>query len=101
MRVPRIPHRGKEASGALRSAKIIHHSAVNCVLPALLWASLASLAAAPDYRSQGHDHYFNLEYDEAIADYRRLLNSDPNDPAVYNHIATAILYGSSGESMGK
>ena len=92
MRLPRIPHRGKEASGALRFAKIIHHSATNCVLSALLWASLASLAAAPDYRSQGHDHYFNVEYDEAIADYHRLLNSDPNDPAVYNHIATAILY---------
>ena len=76
MRLPRIPHRGKEASEALSSAKIIHHSATSGVLPALLWASLASWAAAPDYRGQGHDHYFNLEYDEAIADYRRLLNSD-------------------------
>ena len=76
MRLPRIPHRGKEASGALRFFAIIHHCAVNCVVPALLSASVACLAAAPDYRSQGHDHYFNLEYDEAIADYRGLLNSD-------------------------
>ncbi len=64
----------------------MHLSNVTCrrasgrLLPVLLLASLA-LAADPDYRGQGHDHYFNLEYDEAIADYRQLLKSNPNDPA--------------------
>ena len=61
------------------------------LLPGLLLASLVS-AAEPDYRSQGHDHYFNLEYDEAIVDYRRLSKSDPSKPSTYNYIATSILY---------
>ena len=61
------------------------------LLPGLLLASLVS-AAEPDYRSQGHDHYFNLEYDEAIEDYRRLSKSDPSNPSTYNYIATSILY---------
>ena len=72
-------------------SNLIRRRAAGCLLPGLLLASLIS-AADPDYRSQGHDHYFNLEYDEAIAKYRLLSKSDPNDPAAYNYIATAILY---------
>ena len=81
----------KEVSGVLHLSSVICRRAAGRLLPVLLLASLA-LAADPDYRSQGHDHYFNLEYDEAIADYRQLLKSDPNYPATYNYLATAILY---------
>ena len=49
-------------------------------------------AAAAEHIRQGHDHYFNLEYDEAIASYRKALELDPADPNTYNHIATAILF---------
>ena len=45
-----------------------------------------------DFRSRGHDHYFNLEYDAAIEDYRRLLDINPGDLGAHNHIATAVLF---------
>ena len=76
---------------ALRLSNLIRGRAAGYLLSSLLLASLIS-AAMPDDRNQGHDHYFNLEYDEAIADYRLLSKSDPDDPAAYNHLATAILY---------
>ena len=58
-----------------------------------LFVSTAVAAATDvDYRRVGHDHYFNLEYDQAISAYRQLLAQQPNDPTVFNHIASAILF---------
>ena len=78
-------------SGALHLSSLIRRFSGSYILPGLLLTSFVS-AAEPDYRSRGHDHYFNLEYDEAIVDYRRLSKSDPSNPSTYNYIATAILY---------
>ena len=54
------------------------------------------LAPAPpatvDYRQSGRNHFFNLEYDEAIADYSKLVEREPDDPLAYNHLASAQLY---------
>ncbi len=57
-------------------------------------AGLFFLAAAAvvDDRAAGRDHYFNLEYNEAVAAYERVLQAEPDDPTIYNHLATAILY---------
>lgn len=49
-------------------------------------------ATEEEYIRQGHNHYFNLEYDDAVANYRSALELDPADPNTYNHIATAILF---------
>jgi len=47
---------------------------------------------AEDYRAEAHDHYFNLEYDEALANYYRALKADGENAADWNHIATTILF---------
>jgi tetratricopeptide (TPR) repeat protein len=52
----------------------------------------AAAATAAENTREGHDHYFNLEYDEAIVSYRKALDQDPADPHTYNHIATAVLF---------
>ena len=57
-----------------------------------LLVSTAIAAADVDHRRIGHDHYFNLEYDQAVSAYRRLLTEQPNDPTVFNHIASAVLF---------
>ena len=49
-------------------------------------------AATPDYRQSGNNHFFNLEYDEAIGDFTRLVEQDPEDPLAYNLLASAQLY---------
>ncbi len=62
-------------------------------LTSLFCLAAWSLApAAPDYRRSGNDHFLNLEYDEAIADYAKMIEENPEDPLVYNHLASAQLY---------
>jgi len=61
----------------------------------LLIAAVSSavlLAAATDYRRSGDDHFYNLEYDQAISDYAELIRQDPADPMTYNDLASAQLY---------
>jgi len=42
--------------------------------------------------SKGLEHFYNLEYDEAIAEFRRQIAAAPDQPGAYNHLAMAILY---------
>ena len=42
--------------------------------------------------SPGFDHFYNLEYDEAIAEFTRAVARDQGNPERYNHLAQAILY---------
>ncbi len=58
----------------------------------LLGVGVLPAAEAVDYRQIGHDHFFNLEYDLAIAAYQRLIEESPEDYRAYNHLATAVLY---------
>jgi tetratricopeptide (TPR) repeat protein len=51
------------------------------------------LAGFPDPLIQkGFDHFYNLEYDEAIAAFRQYIAKHPDEPRGYNHLAQAILY---------
>jgi tetratricopeptide (TPR) repeat protein len=51
----------------------------------------STLVAATDYRHSGDDHFYNLEYDQAITDYTRLIQQNPDDPIPYNDLASAQL----------
>jgi len=49
--------------------------------------------AAEDARTvSGFDHFYNLEYDQAIADFEQEAKAHPKDPAPHNSIAQALLY---------
>jgi tetratricopeptide (TPR) repeat protein len=50
------------------------------------------LAAGIDYRQSGHDHFYNLEYDQAIVDFTKVIEQNPADPNSYNDLASAELY---------
>jgi len=52
----------------------------------------APLAAQEALVSRGFEHFYNLEYDEAIADFSEAVKQHPDLPAVHNHLAQAILY---------
>lgn len=41
---------------------------------------------------KGFDHFYNLEYDQAIAAFREFIRRHPEDPRGYNHLAQSILY---------
>jgi tetratricopeptide (TPR) repeat protein len=59
---------------------------------------LAVIALAPRLLAQesvaaeGFDHFYNLEYDQAIADFEKAIARNPNSPDLHNHLAQAIVF---------
>jgi tetratricopeptide (TPR) repeat protein len=59
---------------------------------------LAAIALAPRLLAQeslaaeGFDHFYNLEYDQAIADFEQAIARNPNSPDLHNHLAQAIVF---------
>jgi tetratricopeptide (TPR) repeat protein len=62
-------------------------------LPALVLIFAAAAAAAQDdLVVQGYQHFYNLQYDKALACFRRYEAVAPSDPNAFNHVAEGILY---------
>src|SRR6266566_9206850 len=58
-----------------------------------LLALLAGSAAAQDpLANPGFEHFYNLEYPEALAYFRAEAARNPDSPDVHNHIAQTVLY---------
>ena len=58
-----------------------------------LMALLAGYAAAQDpLATPGFEHFYNLEYPEALAAFRAEAVQNPSSPDIHNHIAQTILY---------
>jgi tetratricopeptide (TPR) repeat protein len=57
---------------------------------ALLTASC--LSAQDPTLSPGYEHFYNLEYDQAITDFTAITDQNPSDPSAWNHLAQAILF---------
>jgi len=53
---------------------------------------LAPLGARAEHFSSGLDHFYNLEYDQAIADFEDEIAAKTDLAASYNHLAMAILF---------
>ncbi len=59
---------------------------------------LALMALAPRLWAQesvvaeGFDHFYNLEYDQAIADFGTAIAQNPNSPDLHNHLAQTIVF---------
>ena len=61
------------------------------LIPLLVF--FAVVAAAEDgLVSHGYQRFYNLDYDQAQADFSAYAALHPDDPDAYNHIAHAILY---------
>ena len=59
--------------------------------------ALALLAAAlplgaQDLVAEGFDHFYNLEYDQAIAAFQKAIAQDPDSPDLHNHLAQTIVF---------
>jgi tetratricopeptide (TPR) repeat protein len=54
---------------------------------------LANSLAAQDMPSGGgFDHFYNLEYDQALAEFEKASRQDPSAVGPHNHIAQTLLY---------
>jgi tetratricopeptide (TPR) repeat protein len=59
----------------------------------LAFAICASAEIVADARAaKGFEHFYNLEYEESIAEFRRLVSTEPTNPNFHNHVAQAVLY---------
>jgi tetratricopeptide (TPR) repeat protein len=56
-------------------------------------ASLVSAGVPPDpLENPGFQHFYNLEYDEALAAFTAQSAKDPGSPEPYNYIAQTVLF---------
>ena len=62
------------------------------MLAFLLLAFAAPSAEAVDAIAKGFDHFYNIEYDQALAIFTQLAQANPNDPDSHTHIAQTLLY---------
>ena len=51
-----------------------------------------SLAAQEMPSGGGFDHFYNLEYDQALAEFEKAAQQEPNAIGPHNHIAQTLLY---------
>jgi tetratricopeptide (TPR) repeat protein len=59
---------------------------------ALVLLAAALRLPAQNLLDDGWDHFYNLEYDPAIADFQRAIAQDPNSPDLHNHLAEAVVF---------
>lgn len=59
-------------------------------MPFLAFA--AALAAQDPLVDRGFDHFYNLEYGEAISDFRQAIARHPEVPELYNHLAQTLVF---------
>jgi tetratricopeptide (TPR) repeat protein len=51
-------------------------------------------SASSDYDplvATAYDHFYNMDYDRAIAEFEKVLDRYPNDPAAVNHLLSTVL----------
>lgn len=56
-----------------------------------LGAATALMGSSP-LVTQGFDHFYNLEYPEAIADFEKAIAQNPDDPELHNHLAQTLVF---------
>ena len=61
-------------------------------MPAVLLCLALPQLAQTSLVDQGFDHFYNLEYPEAIADFSKAIAQSPNDPEVHNHLAQCLVF---------
>ena len=52
----------------------------------------ASAMGASNLLDQAYEAFYNLDYNEALADYQQLAAANPGDPELQNHVAHTLLY---------
>jgi tetratricopeptide (TPR) repeat protein len=61
------------------------------ILTLLAFAATAALAQTTLVQS-GYDHFYNLEYPEAISSFEQAIAQHPDDPELHNHLAQALVF---------
>lgn len=55
-------------------------------------ADIPKTASFEALTRSGFEHYYSLEYDQAVKDFQKALELSPDDPRAYNHLLEALLF---------
>ncbi len=69
-----------------------YHRSVRISAAALCLVLPWIAAAQESLVARGYNHFYNLEYHEAIADFEQAIRQNPDDPELHNHLAQAIVF---------
>ena len=58
----------------------------------LLAALVIVQTASTPLVATGYDHFYNIEYPQAIAAFQQAVTEDPINPLLHNHLAQAVLF---------
>jgi tetratricopeptide (TPR) repeat protein len=59
----------------------------------MVWVALAApLFAENPLVERGFDHFYNLEYDQAIADFQQAIGHSPDSPSLHNDLAEVLVF---------
>lgn len=58
----------------------------------MLLAATVPVCAAVDARAEALDLFYNLDYDDALVAFGKILATAPNDPELHNHVAHTLLF---------
>ena len=61
-------------------------------MKAIVLLAMASALLASTPVESGYEHFYNLEYPEASADFEKASAQHPNDPELHNHLAQALVF---------
>src|SRR5215813_1370371 len=50
------------------------------------------LAAQQKLIDEGFEHFYNLEYDEAVAVFEKAIAQSPTSPDLHNHLAQTLVF---------
>src|SRR3954452_18959453 len=60
----------------------------------IVWAmGTMSASAQQPLINQGLAHFYNLEYDQAVAAFSQAISENPILPGPHNHLARALIFG--------
>jgi tetratricopeptide (TPR) repeat protein len=65
---------------------------IGAALGALLLSAAPPSFAGEDLVSEGFDHFYNLEYDQALSIFQKAAARNPDFPDPHNHIAETLLF---------
>src|SRR5689334_16389131 len=60
------------------------------IIPLLFCTTL--LASDPSVLPKGFEHFYNLEFDEAVSEFQEMCRQSPENPQRWNHLAQGVLY---------
>ena len=84
----------RDASMKESLEKLVQHSnpTISATARTALLLLAASLAPAAVSINPGFEHFYNNEYDQALAYFEHELAVHPDEPGIYNNIAQTVLY---------